>query len=289
MQKGINYWSFPGGLEGSAGVEDCLKQAARLGFETFEVCAFENGPNGLDALTPARCAEIRRAAGREGLRLSSLASGMYWDFHLASPEKEDRARALKAAGRLLSIAAALEVDALLFIPGAVEVFFNPAAPLIPYQDVWERAQEGIRALLPQARSAGVCLALENVWNGFLQSPVEARDFIDSFQSPWVGSYLDLGNAVRFVYPQHWADTLGNRVKRVHVKDYRRAVGTAEGFVDILEGDVDFEACLAALGRAGYQGPLTAELIPPYKSHPLVRLANASRAMDAVLGREGARP
>jgi hexulose-6-phosphate isomerase len=284
MKKGINFWSFPGGLEGTASQEACMKLAKEAGYDTFEVCAFDDGPNGFDKLTRTRCEELQSAAAKLGLEISSLASGVYWGYHLASPAETDRTRALKAGERLLEIASWLGVGALLFIPGAVDVFFDPNAPVIPYGTVEQRAREGLKKLLPVAADKKVCLALENVWNSFLQSPVEMRDFIDSFGSPWVGSYLDLGNALRYGYPEHWAETLGKRVKRVHVKDFRKAVGTAEGFVDLLEGDVNFAACLEALKGAGYDGPLTAEMIPHYKTHPLVRVQNTSRALDAILGR-----
>lgn len=284
MKKGINFWSFPGGLEGTASVESCMKLAKEAGYETFEVCAFDDGPSGFEALTQSRCEDLRSHAASLGLEISSLASGVYWGYHLASPGEADRTRALKAGEKLLAIASWLKVDAVLFIPGAVDVFFDPKAPVIPYETVHQRASEGLRKLLPLAAEKKVCLAIENVWNGFLQSPVEMRDFIDSFSSPWVGSYFDLGNAVRFGYPEHWIKTLGKRIKRVHMKDFRKAVGTAEGFVDMLEGDVDFAACLAALKEAGYDYSLTAELIPHYKTHPLVRVQNNSRALDAILSR-----
>jgi hexulose-6-phosphate isomerase len=153
-----------------------------------------------------------------------------------------------------------------------------------YQTVWDRATEGVRSALGTAEECKVSIGIENVWNKFLLSPLEMRGFIDQFDSPWVGSYFDVGNVIAFGYPDQWIRILGSRIKAVHVKDFRRAVGTAEGFVDLCEGDVPWPAVMAALRDVGYAGPLTAELIPHYPSNPELRCANASRALDVILGR-----
>jgi hexulose-6-phosphate isomerase len=130
----------------------------------------------------------------------------------------------------------------------------------------------------------VCLGIENVWNKFLLSPLEMRDFIDSFQSEWVGSYLDVGNALATGYPEHWIRILSHRIKRVHFKDYRRAVGSVAGFVDLLSGDVHWPAVMRELRAIGYSGWIAAEMIPPvpfYKYSPEVLIQNTARAMDAI--------
>jgi hexulose-6-phosphate isomerase len=107
----------------------------------------------------------------------------------------------------------------------------------------------------------VAICIENVWNKFLLSPLEMRDFIDSFNSQMIGAYFDVGNVLLMGYPDQWIRILGKRIKRVHVKDFKLSVGTAEGFVDLLEGDVDFEAVKKALADVGYDGYVTAELLP----------------------------
>jgi len=107
----------------------------------------------------------------------------------------------------------------------------------------------------------VALCIENVWNKFLLSPLEMRDFIDSFNSEMVGAYFDVGNVLLTGYPEHWIRILESRIKRVHVKDFRRSVGTVDGFVDLLEGDVDFQAVKEALSDIGYDGYVTAEMLP----------------------------
>ena len=185
------------------------------------------------------------------------------------------------------ITAWLGARTLLTIPGAVDIFFKPDAPVLSYDIVWERTTEGLRRVLPLAETLGVSLGIENVWNKFLLSPLEMARFIDSFDSPAIGAYVDVANILPYGYPQQWLKILGRRVVGIHFKDFRRAVGTIEGFVDLLEGDVDWPEVMAAIMEIGYDGPLVAEMIPLYKHYPEVRVANTSRAMDAIMERADA--
>jgi L-ribulose-5-phosphate 3-epimerase len=155
---------------------------------------------------------------------------------------------------------------------------------VPYDAAYERAHAFIAAALPLAEQHRVCLAIENVWNKFLLSPLEMCAFIDSFGSAWVGSYLDVGNVVATGYPEHWIRILGSRIKRVHFKDYRRAVGTVHGFVELLSGDVNWPAVMRELRAIGYTGWVAAEMIPPvpfYKHCPETLIENTARALDRI--------
>ena len=124
-----------------------------------------------------------------------------------------------------------------------------------------------------------------MWNGFLLSPLEMRDFLDKVGSEYVGSYFDVGNVLPFGYPEQWVRILGKRIRKVHFKDFRRSVGTLDGFVELLTGDVDYPAVTEAFREIGYDGWVTAEIIPPAKQYPLTTLENASNAMDRILGRK----
>jgi hexulose-6-phosphate isomerase len=281
--KGINYWSYPGGLEGTLPVEDFFAKAKRDGFEAVEVCVGESGALGLDA-DEATCIRLRGLAEEQGLKVLSVASGTYWGFSLASPEAADRQRAKEALEKMIAIASWFGAQSLLTIPGAVDVFFLPDRAVQAYDEVLAYAQQGLAEVLPTAERHGVRLAIENVWNRFLLSPMEMASFIDSFESPWIGTYLDVANVLPFGYPEQWLRILGPRIAGVHFKDFRRAVGTAEGFVDLLEGDVNWPEVMAAIGEIGYEGPVVAEMVPLYRHHPEVRARNASHAMDAILGR-----
>ena len=127
------------------------------------------------------------------------------------------------------------------------------------------------------------MGIENVWNKFLLSPMEMAAFIDQFESPWVGAYVDVANIAPYGYAQDWLRVLGNRVVGIHFKDFRKSVGNLDGFVDLLEGDVDWPEVMTAIEEIGYDGPLVAEMIPCYRHYPMVRTANTSNAMDAILG------
>jgi len=284
MKKSINYWSFPGGLEATKKIAECFAEAAAAGFEAVELCCAEQG-----VLTPKttekQCARIRARAEKAGLEIASMATGIYWDVNLGCNKVADRNRAEQLTRKMLQVAQWLGTDALLFIPGSVDVFFNPAADVIPYDVVLARIKQSIKRLLRAAEQCQVSLCVENVWNKFLLSPLEMRDFIDGFDNEFIGAYFDVGNALATGYPEQWIRILGKRIKRVHFKDYKSAVGTADGFCDLLEGDVNWPEVMKALKAVRYDGYATAEMIPGYRYHPEVRIGNTSKAMDAILGRQ----
>ncbi|MBX3111242.1 MAG: sugar phosphate isomerase/epimerase [Fimbriimonadaceae bacterium] len=281
--KSINYWSYPGGLDATLPLPQFFAWAKDHGYEAVEVCVSEDGVLGLET-SEADCAGILAQADAAGVKVASVASGLYWGYNLASAAAEDRQRAKDALAKMLQITAWLRCKTLLTIPGAVDVFFLPDRPTQSYDEVTGHAIEGLKALAPTAESLGVRMGIENVWNKFLLSPMEMARVIDEVGDKACGAYVDVGNILPYGYPDQWLRILGHRVAGVHFKDFRRAVGTAEGFVDLLEGDVDWPAVMAAIEAVGYSGPVVAELIPGYRHYPLVRAKNASNAMDAILGR-----
>ena len=131
----------------------------------------------------------------------------------------------------------------------------------------------------------VSIGLENVWNKFLVSPIEMKEFIDKIGSGYVGSYLDIGNVLYNGYPEHWVKILNSRIKKVHFKDYRKAAGGLHGFVDLLAGDVNYPEVMEALNEVKYDGWVTAEMIPSYNYYGDTIIQNTSIAMDKILGRK----
>lgn len=112
-----------------------------------------------------------------------------------------------------------------------------------------------------------------------------KQFVEQFESPRVGVYFDVGNTLATSYPEHWIPVLGEHIKRVHFKDYRRAVGSVDGFCDLLSGDVEWPAVVKALKEVGYNGWIAPEMIPPvpfYKHAPEILVDNTKRALDAIL-------
>lgn len=283
MKKSISVWSFYGDWS----FEEKLRLAKEAGFEGFEPELAEEGQGPVHmGSTAAELAEVKAMAEGEGMELSGLATGLYWGANAASADAAVREQAKGILEQQIRCAGALGIDTILVVPGAVGVDFVPGGEVVPYDTAYERAQEFIWGAMPLAAEHGVTVGVENVWNKFLLSPLEMRDFIDSFESAHVGSYFDVGNALATGYPEHWISILGKRIKRVHFKDWRRAVGTVDGFVDILSGDVDWAAVMGALKASGYEGWVAAEMIPPvpfYKHCPEVLIKNTSEAMDGVFG------
>jgi len=281
--KSINYWSYPGGLEATLPLPQFFAWANEHGFEAVEVCVSEDGVLGLGT-SETDVEHVLAQADAAGVQIASVASGLYWGYNLSSPTAPDRQRAKEALAKMLQITAWFGCRTLLTIPGAVDVFFLPDRPTQSYDEVVGYSVEGLKELAPTAEKLGVRMGIENVWNKVLLSPMEMARVIDEVGDKACGAYVDVGNILPYGYPDQWLRILGHRVAGIHFKDYRRAVGTVEGFVDLLEGDVDWPGVMSAIADIGYQGPVVAEMIPQYRHYPLVRAKNTSNAMDAILGR-----
>ena len=260
MKISASYWIFEGGLEAERPIADAMQEAKQLGFDAIELAVAGRGVLTHEA-TKAQCDEIVATAGRIGIEISSLASGENWTCSPTANDAAVRQRSIDFNRNAVRITKWLGTDAYLYVPGAVDVFFLPDAEVIAYDVCHQRASEALRQILPTAEEAGVALCIENVWNKFLLSPLEMRDFVDSFGSEMVGAYFDVGNVLLTGYPEDWIRILDGRIKRVHVKDFNRSLGTVDGFVDLLEGDVDFRAVKEALSDIGYNGYVTAEMLP----------------------------
>lgn len=279
MKKGINIWSFPAGMR----IEESIELAKDAGFDGIELSLNETGPLSAES-KEEEVRAIRRFADDTGIELSSLASGLYWDYPPTSENSQVSSKAFDIAKKQLEHAAALGVDTILIVPGAVGVDFIPNAPVVPYDRAYDNALAFFTKLAKEAEAVKVSVGIENVWNKFLLSPLEMRGFIDTVGSDYVGSYFDVGNVVYSGYPEHWISILNQRIKKVHFKDYRRQAGGLHGFVDLLAGDVDYPVVVQALEAIGYNDYVTAEMIPPYTHHTKQIIYNTSAAMDAILGR-----
>ncbi|MGG3282221.1 sugar phosphate isomerase/epimerase family protein [Paenibacillus solani] len=279
MKKGINIWSF----SGETSITDCIRLAKEAGFDGIELSLDQTGELSLQS-GDKEVQRITEQLKDADLEIAGLATGLYWDYPMTSDDPAIRDKAMDVCKKQLELAAAFGVDAILVIPGAVGVDFIPGSAVTDYELAYERAQESIRKLVPYAQSAGVSIAIENVWNKFLLSPLELRTFIDEIGSNYVGSYFDVGNVVHNGYPEQWIRILGERIKKVHFKDYRRQAGGLHGFVDLLAGDVDYPAVMESLRSIGYDNYVTAEMIPAYTHYSEQIIFNTSNAMDAILGR-----
>ena len=279
MKKGINIWSFP-----PVSIKENLKLAKDAGFEGVELALNAEGELSM-ASTDKEILEVKKVADDLGLSLYSLSSGLCWDYRLSDDDKNMREKAKEMIKKQLYTAKLLGADTALVIPGVVNVEFSFPEKKVAYDVVYERALEGICELKSYAEELKVNIGLENVWNKFLISPMEMRDFIDKVGSDYVGSYLDIGNTLYCSYPEDWVRILGKRIKKVHFKDYRVAVGGLAGFVDLLAGDVDYPAVVDALNEIGYEDWVSAEMIPAYKHYSETIIYNTSNSMDKILRRK----
>ena len=279
MKKGISIWSFP-----AQPLKDNFSLAQKAGFEGVEVALDAAGEVSLTS-TEKDLLEVKKQAEEAGIRLYSVACGLYWDYWLNADSAAEREKAKDIVKKQLDTAQILGADTILVIPGCVNADFADPNKVVDYQTTYERSLEALCELKSYAEKTGVAIGLENVWNKFLTSPMEMRDFIDKIGSDFVGSYFDVGNVLFNGYPEHWIRILGNRIKKVHFKDYRKAAGGLHGFVDLLAGDVNYPEVVKALEAIGYDGWVSAEMIPNYTYYTDAIIYNTSNAMDRILGRK----
>ncbi len=195
--------------------------------------------------------EVIKASKSTGLAVSSVCDSLHWKLLLSSPDPQVRADGVEALKVALEDAGAYGADAVLLVPGRV-------TDTVGYDECWDRSVEEIKKAIPLAEKLKVKIAVENVWNNFLLSPLEAAHYIDQFQSGWVGSYFDVGNILAYGWPEQWIKILGKRLAKVHIKEYSRKIadtqGKSAGFkVKLREGDVNWSAVMKALDESGYQG------------------------------------
>ena len=219
--------------------------AREVGFEGMEVNTIDD---------PAEAEKIAKAAQAAKLPIHSVMNSEHWRSPLSSADASVVDKSVK--GMLTSIANAklLGADTVLLVPAVVDEKTG-------YKDAWDRSFKVIRErILPEAEKQGIVIGIEEVWNKFLLSPLEMNAYVDSFKSKYVQAYFDVGNIVFYAYPQDWIRTLGPRVRKVHLKDFKldRRKGSFE-FVHLGEGDIDWPEVRKALHDIGYDGYMTTEI------------------------------
>ena len=276
MKKSINIWSFIGKTN-----KEAMKLAKDAGFEGIELALGADGEISMTS-TDEELLSIKAYAEELGIKIPSLSSGLCWANSLTANDPEEHQRAFDMVVRQLYCAKMIGAETILVIPGSVSVEFVPEWSVVDYDVVYDRALEQMKKLAPIAAEYGVQIGLENVWNKFLLSPLEMRNFIDAVGSEWVGSYFDTGNVVYSGYPEQWIKILGKRIFKVHFKDYRRNPGGLNAFVDLLAGDVDWKAVRAAFEAIGYEGWAAGEMIPQYAQGSDQLIYNTSASMERIM-------
>ncbi len=240
---------------------DKFKLARDTGFEQIE-CATEENQSVAE--------EIKKAAESTGIRIHSVMNQAHWKYPLSSSDPAAIAQSMKGMETSLRNANFWGADSVLLVPAVVN-------PETRYQDAWTRSQANVRKLIPLAQKLKVVIGIENVWNKFLLSPLEMARYVDEFKSPWVKAYFDVGNVVLFGYPQDWIRTLGNRIVKLHLKDFKFERGNAN-FTALREGAINWNEIYKALTEIGYKGSATVELNGGDEAY----LREVSRRVDLIL-------
>ncbi|MDZ4800809.1 MAG: sugar phosphate isomerase/epimerase family protein [Bryobacteraceae bacterium] len=233
-----------------------------VGFEAVE-CHTEEDPK--------RAEEILAASKKTGLRIHSVMNSAHWKYPLSSSSASDVEQSMKGMKTSIANAKMWGADTVLLVPAVVN-------PETSYKDAWTRSQEQIKKLIPIAEQAKVVIAIEEVWNKFLLSPLEMARYIDDFKSPYVKAYFDVGNVVLYGYPQDWITTLGKRIVKLHLKDFKFPGRKTAEWVDLREGEINWKAIHSALGEIGYTGYATVELRGGDKAY----LQEVSNRVDLIL-------
>src|ERR1700747_3111519 len=232
IKKGILLEMLPDKLS----YADRFKMAREVGFEVVQA-----------PTTPDEqiAEEIKKATDAASIRIDSVMNMDHWKYPLSSSDPAVVDQSLAGMRTSLHNAKLWGSDAVLLVPAVVN-------PQTSYRDAWTRSQAQIRKLIPLAEELNVVIAIEEVWNKFLLSPLEMAQYIGEFQSRWVQAWFDVGNVVLYGYPQDWIRTLGKRIVKVHLKDFKR---TPDGYtwVNLGDGDVDWPAVRQAFTDIGYGG------------------------------------
>ncbi len=232
-----------GMIAGGASILDKFEIVKRCGFDGIEI----DSPSNLNL------DEIKEASKRTGIVVEGVVDSVHWNQPLSSPDPAVRAKGVEGLQTALRDAAKVKATTVLLVPAVVNAG-------VSYADAYARSQDEIRKVLPLARELGVRIAIENVWNHFLLSPLEAARYTDELDPNLVGWHFDIGNIVNYGWPEHWIRTLGEGGKRIwklDVKEFSRKKRNDEGLwkgfdCEIGEGDVDWKAVREALAAIEYR-------------------------------------
>ncbi len=278
MKKSINLWAFPQNYS----LEKCLDLAKDAKFEGVELVVQKGRIE--EGMEEENLLEIKEEVEKRELSIPSLATGLLWQYTLTSSNSKIREKGERLIEDMLRMAKTLGADTILVVPGAVNIPWQENSEKVSYDSAIKRVRESLEKVVGKAEKLKVNIGIENVWNRMFLSPLELKDFVDEIGSPYLGVYFDVGNVLINGFPEDWIRILGKRIKKVHVKDFKLSVGNINGFVSLLEGDVNWDEVVKAFNEIGYDDFITAEL-SPYKFHPDALIYNTSIAMDYILGRK----
>lgn len=276
MKTSVSFYTFGQDVD----LREACTQCKEAGYNGVELCISENGQLNMHT-SEKELIQIRKMVNDMGLEISSVGAWNLWEHNLAGYDEADASYACDIIKKQVECSQAFGADAILVVPGWVGTNFAPG--IVRYDHAYENAQKRLSKLAPFAEEAGVSLAVENVWNKFLLSPLELASFLDEIGSDRVGAYFDVGNIIYIGYPDQWIDILGSRIKRLHFCDCRAEQAGLGMFVDLFEGDVEYEKVMESVKRIGYDSWATVEFLPNYKRFPYQSIINAKLSLDRILG------
>ena len=284
MKKSINLWAFPYPQKWT--LRECFQMAKDAGFDAVEINYALEGDLSPDT-SPEGIRDIGRMARDIGIQISGVCSFLFWPYAFSNNDPQKRQKGIELAHRMIDAARLLETDNLLVVPGAVYVPWLEDQPPVPNDVCDERARAAVHELVPHAADAGVYINIENIFaNGYLYSPQEMVEFVDSFESPHVKVHFDTGNIMQYQFPEHWIPILGTRIKNIHFKEWDKRTHefNLATFRTLLDGTTNWPAVIESLDAVGYRGYLTFEYFHPFEHYPEALIYQTSDALDRMLGR-----
>lgn len=263
LKKGLVF----GMIKEEVSLADKFKIARDAGFDGVEL----NSPSEF------KMSEILEAKRLAGIELPSVINKDHWSKPLSDPDPEVRRQCIESVVQSLHEVKEMGGNTVLVVPGVVN-------NKVGYEQAYNTALESVRKLIPHVEETGTQIGLENVWNNFLISPIEAKRFVDEINHPLIGWYFDIGNVLRYGWPEHWIKTLNSRIKRLHLKEFSRELmnnrGLWAGFdVELLKGNNNWPVVMQALKEVNYQGGwITAEVEGGDRN----RLKVIAKEMDEII-------
>lgn len=263
MKKGLGF----GMIKEDLSLTDKFKLIKDLGFDGVE----------LNAPLDINISDVLSAKTKADIEVPSLMNKDHWSLPLSDPDPQIRKQCIESVAKSLKEVKELGGDTVLVVPGVVN-------EKVSYEEAYFNSLNSIRELIPYVEKTGMQIALENVWSNFILSPIEAKRFLDEINHPLVGWYFDMGNVLRYGWPEHWIKTLNSRIMKLHVKEYSREImntkGLWEGFkVDLLKGDNNWPVVMKAISEINYSGGwITAEVDGGDRKH----LKEISLQMDKII-------
>lgn len=233
---------------GDWSLDETLDMCQEAGYEALEL-VFGAGRDPDVDMSDDEIRAVKKKCNDAGVEVTSAIAWYEDRGNLLSMDASANEKGLKCLNRAIDIAHVLDAGAILLHPGQLTVDGT-------YEETWDRFLGMMKEVAPYAQEKGVAVGIENVWNKFLLSSREAAQFVDAVGSDAIGIYLDTANMMFYGYPEHWIRGLGDRIKRVHFKDFVRR---ERQFVPLMDGDTDWPTIVSLLREIGYDNSVIHEV------------------------------